>query len=71
MSVWKVTVRRAESEASEWFDKDSLLNGLGALDWDTVTQITIEPSTEDAKAAHLRNSLLTVTLTKDVDIVDI
>ncbi len=39
----------------------------GAFDWDTVERATIEPSTEDAKATHLRNSLLGVTLSRDLE----
>jgi hypothetical protein len=45
---------------------DELFDGLGTFDWDDIERVTIEPSTEDAKATHLRNSLLGVTLSRDL-----
>jgi hypothetical protein len=67
MSIWKVTVTIGGADSMEWFDTDDLFDGLGAFDWDTVERVTIEPSTEDAKATHLHNSLLGVTLSRDLE----
>jgi hypothetical protein len=67
MSIWKVTVTIGGADSMEWFDMDDLFDGLGAFDWDTVERVTIEPSTGDAKATHLRNSLLGVTLSRDLE----
>ena len=67
MSIWKVTVTIGGADSMEWFDMDDLFDGLGAFDWDTVERVTIEPSTEDAKATHLHSSLLGVTLSRDLE----
>jgi hypothetical protein len=66
MSIWRVTVTVAGADSMEWFNMDDLLHGLGAFDWNTIERVTIEPSTVDAKATHLRNSLLGVTLSRDL-----
>jgi hypothetical protein len=67
MSIWKVTVTIGGADSMECFDMDGLFDGLGAFDWDAVERVTIEPSTEDAKATHLHNSLLGVTLSRDLE----
>ena len=60
-SRWRAS--RSRAEVLERLRRD-LFDGLGAFDWGTVERVTIEPSTDDANATQLHNSLLGVTLSR-------